>query len=288
MTNVWLLGANGMLGSRVSVELTQREIKFVPVTRASFGDRRLGMSQLEDFEAMESLEKLYGTPTHVVNAIGVVKPRIDETNTKSVLHAIQGNAVFPRNLGTYCESNAVHLIQIATDCVYSGEKGDYLETDLHDPTDVYGKTKSLGEFSSDCMTLVRCSIIGRENENKYSLVEWVNSQSLDASINGFMNHNWNGVTTKVFGMIVTGIIQNNLDPVGKFHLIPKDKVSKYELVQLIKSELGRNDIMVNQFKAGVVIDRTLSTVLADLNNKIWASAGFASRPTISEMVRLGL
>ena len=277
-----------MLGSRVSVELTQREIKFVPVTRASFGDRRLGMSQLEDFEAMESLEKLYGTPTHVVNAIGVVKPRIDETNTKSVLHAIQGNAVFPRNLGTYCESNAVHLIQIATDCVYSGEKGDYLETDLHDPTDVYGKTKSLGEFSSDCMTLVRCSIIGRENENKYSLVEWVNSQSLDASINGFMNHNWNGVTTKVFGMIVTGIIQNNLDPVGKFHLIPKDKVSKYELVQLIKSELGRNDIMVNQFKAGVVIDRTLSTVLADLNNKIWASAGFASRPTISEMVRLGL
>lgn len=81
---------------------------------------------------------------------------------------------------------------------------------------------------------MRCSIIGREEVNKYSLVEWVNSQASDVSINGFTNHNWNGVTTKVFGMIAAGIIQNEIDPVGIVHLIPKDKVSKFELVNLIK------------------------------------------------------
>jgi dTDP-4-dehydrorhamnose reductase len=205
-----------------------------------------------------------------------------------VLNAIQGNTIFPRSLGRYCESKSVHLIQIATDCVYSGTKGDYLETDLHDPTDVYGKTKSLGEFSSDYMSLIRCSIIGRENENKYSLVEWVNSQSPNSSINGFTNHNWNGITTKVFGMIASGIIQNNLDPIGRIHLIPKDKLNKLELVNLIKNELGRKDIDVKDFEASIVIDRTLSTELPDLNTLLWKSAGFKNTPMISEMVKLGL
>jgi hypothetical protein len=89
-------------------------------------------------------------------------------------------------------------------------------------------------------------------------------------------------------MIASGIIQSNLSPVGNFHLIPKDKVSKFELVNLIKGEIGRDDIKVNEFKAGVIIDRTLSSEFADLNARIWSAAGFITPPTISEMVKLGL
>ena len=288
MTNVWVLGANGMLGSRVASEFSEQGINFARIVRDSYSGRSLGVSQNEDVETIKILEKSFGKPTHIVNAIGVVKPRIDETKTESVLNAIKVNSLFPRSIGTYCEDNEVHLIQIATDCVYSGAKGSYVETDLHDPTDVYGKTKSLGEFSSDWITLIRCSIIGRENENNYSLVEWVNSQAPDASVNGFTNHNWNGVTTKVFGKISAGIIRDNLSPVGGIHLIPKDKVNKFELVNIIKNELGRNDINVNEFEANVVIDRTLSTNQIENNSHLWVSAGFKNPPTISEMVNLGL
>jgi dTDP-4-dehydrorhamnose reductase len=288
MTNVWVLGGNGMLGSRVASELSKLEINFSQIARDSYGDRNIGNSYGEDLEIVKTLEKTFGKPTHIVNAVGVVKPRIDETKSDSVLNAIQVNSLFPRSIGSYCEANEVHLIQIATDCVYSGIKGGYIESDLHDPTDVYGKTKSLGEFSSKWITLIRCSIIGREDENKYSLVEWVNSQSSNASINGFTNHNWNGVTTKVFGLVSAGIIRNNVPPVGGVHLIPKDKVSKFQLVNLIKDELGRNDIEVKEFEANVVIDRTLSTGLPELNSELWESAGFENPPTISEMVKLGL
>lgn len=288
MTNVWVLGANGMLGSRVGLELATREVNFSEITRKSFGNYKLGTSESQDIKTLKSLESVFGAPTHIINAVGVVKPRIDESKNESVLNAIQGNSLFPRNLGTFCEMNSLHLIQIATDCVFSGNKGEYLESDLHDPTDVYGKTKSLGEFSSDFMSLIRCSIIGRENENKYSLVEWVNSQDKEASVNGFTNHNWNGITTKVFGMIATGIVKNNIKPLGKFHLIPKDKVSKFELVNIIKEELDRGDIKVNEFEAKVVIDRTLSTELSAVNSYVWNSAGFSTAPTISEMVKLGL
>ena len=288
MANVWVLGANGMLGSRVVQEIAKRDIFVSEITRQSHHDFSLGKSESEDSELLSLLEKKFGKPTHIVNAIGVVKPRIDESKKESVLNAIQGNTLFPRNLGSYCEENLVHLIQIATDCVYSGTKGTYSESDLHDPTDVYGQTKSLGEFQSHQISLIRCSIIGRENQNKYSLVEWVNSQRRDASINGFTNHNWNGITTKVFGMVAGGIIARNFTPIGKLHLLPKDRVSKFELVNLIKTELGRDDIVVNEFQARTIVDRTLSTELEEMNQKIWESAGFDSAPSISEMIKLGL
>ena len=187
MAKVWVLGANGMLGSRVVQEIAKRGIDVSEITRQSHYDFSLGKSESEDSELLASLEEKFGRPTHIVNTIGVVKPRIDESKKESVLNAIQGNTLFPRNLGSYCEENTVHLIQIATDCVYSGTRGSYSESDLHDPTDVYGQTKSLGEFQSHQISLIRCSIIGRENQNKYSLVEWVNSQRRDASINGFTN-----------------------------------------------------------------------------------------------------
>lgn len=288
MANVWVLGGNGMLGSRVALELAEREINFSQISRNAYGRYNLGTSLEQDMSLIKSLEQNFGMPTHIINAVGVVKPRIDELNSENVLKAIQGNSIFPRSLGMYCELSSVQLIQIATDCVYSGTKGSYVESDLHDPTDVYGKTKSLGEFKNNSVSLIRCSIIGRENENKYSLVEWVNSQNKNASINGFTNHNWNGITTKVFGMLAAGIITENLEPIGHLHLIPKDKVNKFELVNIIKAELGRMDINVNEFEAKVIIDRTLSSELSDLNSRVWACAGFGNAPTISEMVNLGL
>jgi dTDP-4-dehydrorhamnose reductase len=113
-------------------------------------------------------------------------------------------------------------------------------------------------------------------------------QKENAIINGFTNHNWNGITTKVFGMIAVGIVKNNSDPVGKLHLLPKDKVSKFELVNIIKAALGRQDITVNEFQAEFVIDRTLSTEHKDHINQIWKNAGFNQAPKISEMVNLGL
>lgn len=288
MSNVWVLGASGMLGSRVSLELSECKINFSEITRVHFGNYQLGSSQIEDAKGLRGLIKIFGIPSHIINAIGVVKPRIDEGNTNSVIEAIRGNTLFPLHLGKFCETNGVHLIQIATDCVYSGTKGGYVESDSHDPSDVYGKTKSLGEFSSENLSLIRCSIIGRERENKYSLVEWVNSQPLGTSINGFTNHNWNGVTTKVFGMIAAGIIKNNIKPLGKFHLIPKNKVSKFQLVNLIKDEIGRHDLSVQEFEARGVIDRTLSSELINQNTLVWEKSGFFAPPTISEMIKLGL
>ena len=94
-----------MLGSRVASELSKQEIKFSQISRVSYGGRNLGNSYGEDLEIMKTLEKTFGKPTHIINAVGVVKPRIDETKSDSVLNAIQVNSQFPRNIGSYCEAN---------------------------------------------------------------------------------------------------------------------------------------------------------------------------------------
>jgi dTDP-4-dehydrorhamnose reductase len=71
-------------------------------------------------------------------------------------------------LAIFAEDSGAKVIQIATDCVFSGSNGSYLETDPHDATDVYGKTKSDGEIESSAVMQLRCSIIGRENKGKKS------------------------------------------------------------------------------------------------------------------------
>jgi dTDP-4-dehydrorhamnose reductase len=289
MIKIAIIGTQGMLGSAVCRYLSGKDYQILEIN--SSGKTRCS-NPVTQFDILNNdineLKKNLKNIDFVINCAGLIKHKINQNNLLSFNNLIRINSLFPIQLTDLSNELNFKVIQIATDCVYSGNKGGYIETDLHDPTDVYGKTKSLGEFTSTWMSLIRCSIIGREIDNKYSLVEWVNSQLTDASINGFTNHNWNGITTKVFGKLSAGIIKNELAPVGGVHLIPKDRVSKFELVNLIKNELRRNYITVKEFEASVIIDRTLSTNQKALNSLLWQCAGFENPPTISEMINLGL
>ena len=100
--------------------------------------------------------------------------------------------------------------------------GDYLESDFHDAEDVYGKTKSLGEIKDKNFYNIRTSIIGEENYNKKSLVEWFKSSAVNSELKGFKNHKWNGLTTKVFSELLYSIIKCKIDK-NLIHLIPKNQ-----------------------------------------------------------------
>ena len=202
----------------------------------------------------------------VVNCIGIIKPYCDD-----VLKAIQVNAEFPQLLNA-------NTIQIATDCVYSGKKGSYVETDLHDATDVYGKTKSLGEAPH--IKNLRCSIIGPEVKNHISLLDWFLGQE---KANGFTNHLWNGVTTYHFSKLVQGIIREGIELPNVQHIVPGDVVTKAELLRTIAEAYGK-DIPVTEVEAPEAVDRTLATNNPELNARIWKAAGYDTPPTIKQMV----
>jgi len=278
MKKVLILGATGMLGSACkSVMSHTGKLEVVGTARTSETGHIKFDAANDDIEAMISAVK----PDWIVNCIGVIKPHITEDSLESRIRATEINGLFPARLA---QSTKKPIIQIATDCVFSGRKGRYVESDLHDATDVYGKTKSLGEMPAANLKHLRVSIIGPEIGRSTSLLEWFRNQPIGASLNGFTDHLWNGVTTHHFGYLARGIIEQDFTDFSRTHIIPKDVVNKANLLRLFASSYKRSDILISDVKSSVTIDRTLATENAELNSKLWKFAGYEEPPSVELMV----
>jgi dTDP-4-dehydrorhamnose reductase len=288
MTKVLILGASGMLGTAVVNEFLDFPGEVTVTTRGKNFDLPAHISHLGFDAITDDVTKGFaslGKVDYVINCIGIIKPHINDGDEKQRLNALQINSLFPQKLADWASETGAKVIQIATDCVFSGQKGSYLETDAHDALDVYGKSKSLGEVPNPAMMHLRVSIIGPEVGRSTSLLEWVRNQPEGAQIFGFTDHVWNGVTTTHFGKIAKGIIESNLFKAGVFHLIPGNRLPKDKLVQKIATVFGRDDIVIQPKASGNTVDRTLETIDADFNKKLWGAAGYDMPPTIERMIR---
>lgn len=292
MTKVLILGASGMLGSAVlDVFAKDSSIKLSATCRnndlidKSYSSVEWKIFDAEQDDIKEILKEISKGYDYIINCIGIIKPYAKDDNQEHIKRAIRVNALFPQILSEVSQENRFKVIQIATDCVYSGLKGLYLESDKHDALDVYGKTKSLGEVvGNEYFYNLRCSIIGKEKKSFVSLIEWFLSQPKGATLNGFTNHNWNGVTTHHFGKICLGIIKDNIKLPILQHVVSGDILSKYQMLKSFAKFFDRTDLIINPIEAPTKIDRTIATLDQELNNKIWQSAGYKSPPSIDTMI----
>jgi dTDP-4-dehydrorhamnose reductase len=257
MKKIIVLGATGMLGSMVYGYLRKNStVEVVGTDRSTFDAQRFlaGEKQKKDLKA-----------EFIINCIGVIKPFCKDTDPAGVINAIEVNALFPHLLATEAKRHRAKVIQIATDCVYSGTKGNYIETDSHDALDVYGKSKSLGEVFDRSLLNIRCSIIGPEIRNKLSLLEWCLGNADGAELKGFSHHHWNGVTTLQFAKLCEIIIaaehlyEELLEISPVHHFVPNTTVDKFELLNLIAEIYSRRFEIARVDNIGPAIDRTLST-----------------------------
>ena len=286
MSTVSILGSTGMLGYSVVQGFAGFEGTLIGSTKRVDANPFLAQSFFLDATSRELPKSLHqlGPADYVINCIGVIKPYISEASAESRERALLINSVFPYALDALANDLGFKIIQIATDCVFSGTKGKYLESDSHDAIDTYGKTKSLGEVPSANMMNVRVSIIGPEAGRSTSLFEWVRNQPESSEINGYSDHYWNGVTSKGFARICRGLIENDGFIAGTHHLLPSDSMTKFDLVTEIAKKIGRNDIKIMEGPSGQKVDRTLATSNESLNARLWANAGYQSIPSISELV----
>ncbi len=286
MVNVAVLGSTGMLGSTLTRGLENNSTTVYEFNRSGISVTKKNESRkldvVTDNNVMESFNGL--KLDYIINCIGLIKHLINIKDQDSIKLAHNINAEFPSKLNNFAKSLGIPVIQIGTDCVYSGKVGGYAEDQLHDPTDIYGITKSMGEIESSSTMVIRCSIIGKELRTSNSLLSWVLSQTHNSRINGFTNHFWNGVTTLHFSQIVSGIIESETYNEGVFHLVPADVVSKYELINLIAKEFGRSDLQISQFEADIPINRSLMTTYSERNVQLWSNGGYNQIPTVAEMV----
>ena len=282
---ILVLGADGMLGHVVRKYLISQDLDVWSSSRNRTISENLSNNAiyLEARGELSNNLSLKHEFEFVVNCIGVIKPNISEGESSSVLNALDINSRFPHLIAQHFEKSKI--LQIATDCVYSGTIGSYDENSPHDPTDVYGKTKSLGEVNSSNFMNLRTSIIGRELNTNKSLWNWLTNQEQKAELRGFIDHEWNGVTTLAFAKIVYGIIQSNLFLPLTQHVLPTNTISKDKLLKTIAVSEDRADILVKPVKSNKPINRTLDTLNKNLNRKLWTSAGYNEVPTVEFLVQ---
>ena len=281
---ICILGSSGMLGYAVAKEFLNQKNFDVYLSYNNKPNYNFDIKEDKtfNFDALEDLEllKKYNFDI-IINCIGIVKPRI--TNSDQELTAVLVNSIFPRKLSNLFLNTKTKIFQIATDCVYSGKKGKYLEDDVHDANDLYGMSKSLGEVNNKNFYNLRCSIIGKELNNKYSLIEWfINSESND--LNGFSNHLWNGISTKSYAKYIMSILINKIEIPRLLHIIPSDQVSKFEMLEIFNDKFFEGKKNIIPTNANESIDRTLDSNFRELNNSIWNNTDFQNTPTIKEII----
>jgi dTDP-4-dehydrorhamnose reductase len=276
-----------MLGSALTKFLTSELIQVWEFNRTGKPIISGNNSRVLDVTNEASLEDFLKTKSFdfVINGIGLIKQLIRDGSEEHMRLAYQINSDFPAILNNYSQENSTPVIQIGTDCVYSGDRGSYDETSNFDCSDIYGLSKVDGEKRSKSLMTLRTSIVGHELNSSISLMDWFSNLKLKSHIQGYTNHFWNGVTTLEFSKIVGGIISSGTFEPGTLHVVPADRVSKYELLCEFRQAFERLDVSIEPHAHETSINRTLSTVNPEKNSRLWTLAGYNDAPTVHEMIQ---
>ena len=249
---ILIFGSNGMLGNYLFKYLN-KFFKADSVNRDVFDvcDLFIKTKLIENLEIV--LEKY--KPVYVINCIGNISKVNDSSDGPKKQYII--NSYFPVVLSMICKKRNIVLIHPTTDCVYSGKDSFYANDYIPDCVDDYGRSNFLGENIYACV--IRVSIIGEEKYNCRSLISWVKSNK-NKTVNGYINHIWNGITCLEYAKFIHKIINENSCWVGVKSLSSKYKsnnyISKYELVKII-SDIYELNVEVIPFETPINCDRTL-------------------------------
>lgn len=255
---VLILGASGMLGNAMFRTFSELPEHQVFGTARSVAARRhfseaLGANIVcgVDVENHDSLARVFGEvrPQFVINCIGVVKQLAASDDP---LLTIPINTLLPHRLAALCKIAGARLVQVSTDCVFSGRKGGYVESDFPDADDLYGRSKLLGEVDYPHTVTLRTSIIGHELDGHRSLVNWFLSQK--GATRGFRRAVFSGLPTVVLARLVRDVILPRPDLHGLYH-VAAHPISKFDLITLIAAVYGKQ--ITIQPDDHLVIDRSL-------------------------------
>ncbi len=258
MAAVLVFGGSGMLGHELWRTCAERFDAYAtvrsdepsgPVTEALDPERIVPGVRAEDPRTIaRALDET--RPDAVVNCIGIVKQAVEDPEP-----AIRVNALFPHELAAACRERDVRLIHVSTDCVFSGKTGGYVESDLPDPVDTYGRSKLLGEPATPGSLTIRTSMIGRELATSHGLLEWFLAQS-GGSVRGFTRAVFSGPTTLVLSRAIADIVERHEALDGLWHL-SAEPIAKHDLLVQLRDafeldvEIAPDDT--------VVIDRSLDS-----------------------------
>ena len=237
---ILILGGDGMLGHQLLKHFAQRHETRVTLRQPLSAYAPLGSFSANnayggiELRTLDTLGPILAAfrPEAVINAVGLVKQRPEAAQ---VIPNIETNALLPHRLALACRDAGARLVHMSSDCVFSGRKGNYAESDPADADDLYGRTKHLGEVHAPNALTLRTSFIGRELLRKTGLLEWFLAQT--GTIRGFRRAIFSGFTTIEMARIIEMLLTRFPQAAGVYQ-VAAAPISKHDLLTLVKNHLG--------------------------------------------------
>ena len=256
-----ILGGTGMLGHQLWKYLPSCfPDTFVTIRygQGDYGSSNLYQSDrvIENMDVSD-LNVLTGVlkaiqPNVILNCIALTPRREGPDNP---IPSIFLNALFPHHLVKLAGDTGARVIHFSTDCVFDGVAGHYKDKSLTNATDLYGRTKALGEITAGHVLTLRSSFIGRELSDGKELLEWFLAQQ--GEVKGFKNAIYTGLTTLEISRVIERLLRRHPDAAGLYN-VSGDPISKYDLLKLIAEKMrpGMKVLPEEQFRCDRSLDST--------------------------------
>ena len=264
---ILIIGASGLIGNAIFNQIS-RKLNYSVYGTIKRKNKKKFFGQYSDKifvnvkienenQIIKIIEKI--KPSIVINCAAIVKKYIDLYTAKKIFEI---NSKFPKHLEYLTLKYKFKLIQISSDCVFDGLKGNYSENDMPIPVDVYGLSKYLGEtYSTNCITL-RTSVIGPELNKSQGLFEWFMKQK--GTIHGYKNFIFSGLTSFELANVIVNNILKLIKTNGVIHISSKS-IDKYTLLKKMQKIFNKNDVNIKLSKS-VKINRSLVSKFQKQNN----------------------
>ena len=254
-----VLGCNGMAGHTISLYLKEQGHSVIGF------DRR--PSELIDSvvgDAMDAglIKELIGVNKFdsVINCIGLLN-QFAENNKAAAAYL---NSYLPHYLAELTDNTDTQIIHLSTDCVFSGKRGQYTESDFKDGESFYDRSKALGELDDDKNITLRNSIVGPDiNPNGIGLFNWFMQQK--GEINGFTKAMWTGQTTLQLAKTMEAAAKEKAH--GLYNTVPEISISKCDLLGLFNKHIRVDKVTINPVD-NLVADKSLKRTRWEFDYKV--------------------
>ena len=241
---IWLVGCNGMLGTEVSLQLTEKKIDFIATGHEV---------DITDFSAVVSfaMEKIGKNIDFIINCAAYTN--VDKAESEPDLAKIV-NEKGAENLARFANKIHATLIHISTDYVFDGSGNLTLTEDaLIAPIGVYGKTKADGEIAVQ-KQLVEHYIIrtawlyGWAGKNfVYTMIRAMNSRDSINVVNDQKGSpTFAGDLADVILKIIEAARNSKKIPYGIYHYTDLGEISWYDFACEIKKQGMKLGLIKNQ------------------------------------------
>ena len=262
-----VLGSSGMAGHMISLYLSEQGHVVHGLGRNNRSHFTTISGDVQDIHFLKNVI-LNGDYNSVINCIGLLNQFADKNQGL----AVYLNSYLPHLLSDITKNTVTQIIQMSTDCVFSGMRGKYSEDDFKDGNSFYDRTKALGELDDSKNITFRNSIIGPDiSKNGIGLFNWFMLQN--GTVKGYTKAMWTGLTTLELAKAMEFAAQINAT--GLYNLVHKESISKYDLIQLINKYFRNGSIHIEPFE-GFISDKSLirtrfdfDYIIPDYEKMVW-------------------